>query len=269
MTGWLQLEDKICVVTGGGGGIGRAIGAVLTEAGAKVALLDRDAESVSAAAKALDAKGGRAIAIPCDIADPKSVEAAKALVERELGTADVLVNNAGVLAPGSLAEIDLAEWNRVLSINLTGYLICAQAFGRPMLSRGAGALVHIASIAGHHPQGFSGAYSVAKVGVMMLSRQLALEWGPRGVRSNVVCPGMIRTPMSESFYQHPGVAEARAAIVPRGRVGKPEDIADAVAFLASPRADYVNGEDVLVDGGFCTVLMAQAPRPGFDRPGVR
>jgi NAD(P)-dependent dehydrogenase (short-subunit alcohol dehydrogenase family) len=269
MTGWLELEDKVCVVTGGGGGIGRAIGTVLTEAGAKVALLDRDVESANAAAKALDVKGARVVAVGCDIADPRSVDAAKAQVERHLGPADVLVNNAGVLAPGALAEIDLAEWNRVLSINLTGYLICAQAFGRPMLARGAGALVHIASIAGHHPQGFSGAYSVAKVGVMMLSRQLALEWGPRGVRSNVVCPGMIRTPMSESFYQHPGIAERRAAIVPRGRVGRPQDIADAVAFLASPRADYVNGEDVLVDGGFGVVLMAQAPRPGFDPPGAR
>ena len=231
-----------------------------------MALLDKNAETCATATGTLVDKGATAVAIPCDTSDPASVAAACERLTAALGPCDVLVNNAGFLSPGALASLPLDAWNANIAVNLTGYFLCAQAFGRAMLERRRGAMVHIASIAASQPQPWSGAYSVTKVGVMMLSRQLALEWGPRGVRSNVVCPGMIRTPMSESFYQAPGVAERRAAIVPRGRVGKPEDIADAVAFLASPRADYVNGEDVLVDGGFCAVLMAQAPRPGHERP---
>jgi NAD(P)-dependent dehydrogenase (short-subunit alcohol dehydrogenase family) len=136
-----------------------------------------------------------------------------------------------------------------------------------MLERGRGSLVHVASIAGQHPQAFSGAYSVGKAGVAMLSRQLALEWGPSGIRSNVVSPGLVRTPMSEAFYNAPGVAERRAAIVPSRRVGAPADIAEVVVFLASDRAAYVTGQEIAVDGGFGQVLMSMVPRPGFDGGG--
>jgi glucose 1-dehydrogenase len=121
----------------------------------------------------------------------------------------------------------------------------------------------VASVAAHHPQPRSGAYSASKAGVAILSRQLALEWGPSGIRSNVVSPGLIRTPLSEAFYQAPGVSERRAAMVPSRRVGTPEDIADVVLYLASDRAGYVNGADVAVDGGFAAVLMETVPRPGF------
>jgi NAD(P)-dependent dehydrogenase (short-subunit alcohol dehydrogenase family) len=158
----------------------------------------------------------------------------------------------------------VTEWNATLAVNLTGYFLCAQTFGRQMLERGQGSIVHVASIAGQHPQAFSGAYSISKAGVSMLSRQLALEWGPTGIRSNVVSPGLIRTPMSEPFYRTPGVAERRGAIVPLGRVGAPPDIADVVVFLAGDRAAYVTGQEITVDGGFGQVLMSTVPRPGFE-----
>ncbi len=148
-------------------------------------------------------------------------------------------------------------------MNLSGYFLCAQAFGRQMREAKRGSLVHIASVAAHHPQTRSGAYSASKAGVAILSQQLALEWGPLGIRSNVVSPGLIRTPLSEAFYQEPGVTERRAAIVPSRRVGQPRDIADTVIYLASDRAAYVNGADVAVDGGFSSVLMDLVPRPGF------
>jgi NAD(P)-dependent dehydrogenase (short-subunit alcohol dehydrogenase family) len=254
---WLGLAGRVCVVTGGAGGLGRAIGAGFAAQGARVALLDIDGAEAAAAEI-----GG--LGLECDISDEGSVAAACAAVTARLGAADVLVNNAGILRPGPLAGLSLAEWNGMLAVNLTGYLLCAQAFGAAMRERRSGSIVHIASIAASFPQGQSGAYSPGKAAVAMLSRQLALEWGPMGVRSNCVSPGMVRTPMSEAFYRAQGVAAARAELAPLKRYGVPTDIADAVLYLASPRAGYVTGQDLVVDGGIAQITMGQIPRPGFD-----
>jgi NAD(P)-dependent dehydrogenase (short-subunit alcohol dehydrogenase family) len=258
---YLGLAGKRCAVTGAGGGIGRAVALAMAEAGATPILLDRDMATCQTTAAELAQQGIEAPAIECDVADAASVTAAAA----KAGPVDMLVNNAGMLRPGPMATLSLEEWNRLLSVNLTGYFLCAQAFGAGMLERRSGAIVHIASIASRFPQGFSGAYSVSKAGVVMLSQQLALEWGPMGVRSNVVSPGLVRTPMSEPFYQTPGVLERRAAAVPLGRVAAPKDIADVVVLLASERAGYVNGEDICADGGFGRSLMSFVPRPGFEK----
>jgi NAD(P)-dependent dehydrogenase (short-subunit alcohol dehydrogenase family) len=261
---WLGLHGRVCVVTGAGSGIGRAVAIGMAEAGASVVLLDKDGASCQATAEALRQTGAKTLAVTCDIADPQSVAAAEQ-ASRAIGPCDILVNNAGMLLAGSLATVSLDAWNRLLAVNLTGYLLCAQAFGKAMIERGRGAIVHTASIAGSNAQAFSGAYSVSKAGVLMLSRQLAVEWGPHGVRSNVLSPGLVRTPMSEGFYQAPGVAERRAAAIPLGRVGTPEDMAQVVLFLASDRAGFVNGQEIIVDGGFEHMLMSLVPRPGFER----
>ncbi len=260
---WLGLGGKRAVITGAAGGMGRAIALSFAAAGVDVALLDRDAEGCAALARQIEAQGGRAVAAHCDIADPASVAAAMKAATDALGDSDILVNNAGVLRPGALAELPLAEWNALLAVNLTGYLLCAQALRPSLLARGGGAIVHIASIAATNPQPRSGAYSPSKAAVAMLSRQLALEWGADGIRSNIVSPGMIRTPMSESFYQAPGIKERREAMVPTRRIGTAQDIADAVLFLSSPRASYVSGAEILVDGGLDQVMMNLTPRPGF------
>ena len=262
---WLGLSGKLCAITGAGGGIGRAVALAMVRVGARVVLLDRDAGTCAETQAALRTIGADAPCIACDVADPASVAAAAAQSLALAGPADVLVNNAGLLRPGPIASLPLEEWNRLLQVNLTGYFLCAQAFGAQMLERRSGALVHVASIASRFPQGFSGAYSVSKAGVVMLSQQLALEWGPSCIRSNVVSPGLVRTPMSEVFYQTPGVAQKRAEIVPLGRVAVPDDIADVVVYLASSRAGYVTGEDICADGGFGRVLMSLVPRPGFER----
>ncbi len=202
----------------------------------------------------------------CDTSSAESVAAASETTLKSLGSCSVLVNTAAVLRPGALETLSLAEWNAVLSVNLTGYFLCAQMFGRQMRGLGRGSIV--ASIAGSHAQGLSGAYSVSKAGVVMLSRQLASEWGPQGIRSNVVSPGMVITPMSQSFYDTPGVTERRTAVVPLRRIGMPQDIADAILFLASDRSSYVNGDEITVDGGYVNMLMNLVPRPGFDeKPG--
>jgi NAD(P)-dependent dehydrogenase (short-subunit alcohol dehydrogenase family) len=259
---WLGMAGKIAVVTGAAGGMGRAIATSLVEAGCAVALLDRELDALKSLERQLLDAGGQVTAILCDTGSEGSIaDAALASADR-LGPADILVNNAGILRPGALATLPLEEWNTLLTINLTGYLLCAQAFRHQMIGRG-GAMVHIASIAASNPQPRSGAYSASKAAAAMLSRQLALEWGPDGIRSNVVSPGFIRTPMSESFYQQPDVKERREKMLPSRRIGTPQDIADAVIFLASPRSSYVNGAEILVDGGLDQVMMELTPRPGF------
>jgi NAD(P)-dependent dehydrogenase (short-subunit alcohol dehydrogenase family) len=264
--GTFGIGGQVCVVTGGGSGIGRATAVALAAEGAFVAVLDRNLVGASETVDFLSNSGGAGLAISCDVSDQDSIEAASKAVREGFGDdAQVLVNNAGVGGPGPLESLSLSEWNRVISVNLTGYFLCAQVFGRAMRARGSGALVHVSSINADFPGPYSGSYSIAKAGVTMLSRLLALEWGPLGIRSNTVQPGMIQTPLTQGIYNRPGVTEARAQAVPSRRVGQPEDIAQAVLFLASPRASYVNGTELVVDGGLTRNLLSFIPRGGRSR----
>ena len=264
-----SLAGRVCVVTGAGSGIGRGIALALAKEGARVAALDLNADGASATVAEIKSHGGQAAAFTCDTSDAASVAGAAGQSAAALGPCDVLVNNAGILRPGALDVLPLAEWNKVLSVNLTGYFLCAQTFGRQMRSKTddkrGGALVHIASIAAEHATAMAGAYSVAKAGVEMLSRQLAVEWGPHGIRSNAVHPGLILTPMSQAFYDQPGVTARRSQVVPAGRIGLPEDIAQAVVFLASDRSAYISGQSLTVDGGFTRMMMGLIPRAGYER----
>jgi NAD(P)-dependent dehydrogenase (short-subunit alcohol dehydrogenase family) len=160
----------------------------------------------------------------------------------------------------AIETLPLADWNGLLAVNLTGYFLCAQAFGRGMLAQGSGAIVNVSSVMADFANPYSGAYSVAKAGVAMLSRLLAIEWGPRGVRSNCVQPALVITPLSQSIYDNPDFLAKREAAVPARRIGLPDDIARAALFLASPHASYVNGTDLMVDGGFVANLMNLVPR---------
>ena len=262
------LAGRVCVVTGAGSGIGRGIALALAKEGGRIAVLDLNAEGTKATAAEIKARGGEAVAFTCDTSDAASVAGAGAQSAAALGQCDVLVNNAGILRPGALDVLTLEEWNKVLSVNLTGYFLCAQTFGRQMRNKGegkrGGALVHIASIAAEHATAMAGAYSVAKAGVEMLSRQLAVEWGQHGIRSNAVHPGLILTPMSQAFYDQPGVTERRSQAVPAGRIGVPDDIAQAVVFLASDRSAYISGQSLTVDGGFTRMMMGLIPRAGYE-----
>ena len=259
---YLRLAGRICVVTGAGSGIGRAIALGFAALGAQVAVIDRDGVAAQVSVDQIIGRGGSAIAIECDVSDAASVNAAATRSATECGPCDVLVNNAGVLRPGTLDHLTLDAWNAMIGVNLTGYFLCAQAFGRQMIAQGRGALVHTASVAASHPAAGNGAYSVTKAGVAMLSQQLAVEWGAHGIRSNSVSPGMTLTPMTHAAYTRPGTSERRNKAIPAGRVGQPEDIAEAVLFLASDRAAYITGIDLTVDGGLTRNLLSLVPRSG-------
>ena len=255
------LESKTCVVTGAGGGIGRAIALAFAEEGARVAVLDRNTNGAQETATLIRDAGAEAVAVGVDTSDEASVEAARAQVSDGLGDADVLVNNAGIMGVGGeILNLSLDDWNRLMSINVTGYFICSKAFGKAMVARKSGALVHVVSITSLVGMPFAGNYGVAKAAAKMLSQLLAAELAPYGVRSNSIHPGLVQTPMTQATYDNPEVAKARAAIVPQGRVARPEDIAQAALFLASPRAGYVNGADLLVDGGLKAGLVNMIPR---------
>ena len=263
MSDWLDLKGRVVAITGAGGGLGAEMARAFAAEGAHTVLLEYDLPRAEAVAAELRKQGGQSLAIACDTGDASSVTAAAERAGNEIGPADALINTAAILRPGALETLSVADWNAQIAVNLTGYLLCAQAFGRAMLERGRGALVHVSSIAATEPQPFSGAYSVTKAGTAMLSRQLAYEWGPRGVRSNALAPGLVRTPMSEAFYQAPGVAERRAAMLPLRRVATPKDMADVALWLCSERSSYVTGQEIVVDGGLAQTIMGSVPRPGF------
>jgi glucose 1-dehydrogenase len=266
---WLDLKGKVCVVTGAASGIGAAISRELAEQGAQVVLLDKNVGGAGRIAAELNTSGANALALACDTSDENEVQAAAKTVLERFGPCYGLVNNAGFLRAARLNEVKLSDWNEVLSVNLTGYLLCARTFASQMRSAGGGSIVHIASIASNFPQTNSGAYSASKAGVLILSRQMSVEWGFDAIRSNAICPGMIRTPLSEKFYEEPGFEEKRAAITASKRIGEPLDIAHAALFLLSPKSSYVNGAEIAIDGAMSAMLMDSVPRPGFNEIGKK
>jgi NAD(P)-dependent dehydrogenase (short-subunit alcohol dehydrogenase family) len=256
-----DLAGRVCVVTGGGSGIGQGVALAFAGQGASVAILDRNDAGLEETLGLITKAGGKGLALNCDVSNPASVEAARASVCAHFGDAQVLVNSAGISRRGAMESLPLEYWNEVIAVNLTGYFLCSQTFGRAMLDKRDGVLVHLASIMSDYPNPYSGAYSVTKAGVRMLSRQLAIEWGSYGVRSNCVTPSLVITPMSQATYDLPGVMERRCAAVPMGRIGLPEDMANAALYLVSPLASYVNGTELVVDGGVMSNLMSLVPRP--------
>ncbi|NBO34723.1 MAG: SDR family oxidoreductase, partial [Actinobacteria bacterium] len=197
MSDWLGLSGRAAVVTGAGGGIGKAIALELSANGVHCNVLDRAGELVEASVAEIKARGGSATGFVCDVTNEDKVSSIAASIKN----CDILVNAAGLVRPGALADLTTVEWNDLLRVNLTGYFLMARSFTPALVASGNGAMIHVASISSTNPQGSSGAYSVSKAGVVIMSKQLAFELGPQGVRSNTVSPGLVRTPMTEAYYQ--------------------------------------------------------------------
>jgi NAD(P)-dependent dehydrogenase (short-subunit alcohol dehydrogenase family) len=240
------------IVTGGAGDIGLAIAKRLHADGWRLGLIDLDRDAVAQAAAQIPGAAG----LVADVTDEASCEAA---VEK-FGSVDLLVNNAGIGRFGPLHELSTADFRKVLEVNLVGAYIMAKAAAQGMLARGRGIIINITSINALTPGPGAGAYPAAKAGLAKLTEQMALEWGPRGVRANAVAPGFIDGGISTPFYKDPAVRALRANAVPIRRLGLCEDIAEAVAFLASERASYVNGHQLVVDGGVVPSVLLQLPR---------
>ena len=247
------LAGKVAIVTGGAAGIGLASARRLAGEGMRIALLDVDGGVAERAA----ACGEDAVGLVCDVSDPAAAEAAVAAVAERLGTPYALVHSAGVAPVAPLLETPLADWHRVLAVNLTAAFVLAQCAGRLMAAAGAGRIVSIASISGERAGFGRVAYGVSKAGLIHLTRQLALELGPFGVTANAVGPGPVDTELARRAQ----TADMRAdylRTIPAGRYGTPEEIAGAVAFLCGPEAAYVNGQTLFVDGGFTAAGMGVA-----------
>lgn len=255
----MMLEGKKIIVTGGGSGIGRATCVLAAKEGADVAIADINPEAGGETVEMVKAEGRRAILIEMDTSQKAdAVRMAKEAVDA-FGTIDGLVCCAIKLVPGRLEELPEEDWDMVMDIGLKGYFLCAQAAGQTMIKNKSGAIVFISSGGGLQTYPLAGAYSVCKAGAIMLAKLFGVEWAAYGIRANSVSPGQVRTPMTEAMFQDPEIAAGRAAVVPMGRVGKPEEIAEGCVFLLSNRARYITAANLTIDGGQVESKMMHTP----------
>jgi len=259
-----RFDDRVALVTGAASGIGRATAVLLAREGAKVAVVDRDADGAEATTRIVRAAGGVGAPFPCDVARSAEVDATVAAIAAAFGPVDVLVNVAGIGDTAGLdgvAGVGDERWNAVLAVNLSGPFYLSRAVLPAMAARGKGAIVNVSSLAGRSKSAMGGyAYSSSKAGLLGLTRHLAFDYGPKGVRVNAICPGGVDTPMLRAASVAAARSEeeqaARAArmaayqfFMPIKRVSQPEEQAAAIAFLASDDASYVNGVSLDVNGG--------------------
>jgi NAD(P)-dependent dehydrogenase (short-subunit alcohol dehydrogenase family) len=247
-----SLVGKKAFVTGGAQGIGRSAALAFAEAGADVAIVDLDMSKAEATVTELRSRGVRSLAVKCDVTNPADVDAMIARIVEEFGTIDIAFNNAGICINESAETMSFESWKKVIDINLTGIFLTARAAGRVMIAKGRGSIINTASMSGHivnQPQPQC-AYNASKAGVILLTKSLAVEWAPRGVRVNCISPGYIATAMTLKATQWIPTWEAAT---PQKRMGRPEELTSALVYLASDSAGFTTGTDLVIDGAFTCV----------------
>ncbi len=249
-----RFQGKVALVTGGAAGIGRAMCLLLAREGAAVAVLDRSEEAGRGTLELIEQGGGAGICVRANVADEAEVARAVDQVREELGRIDALFNNAGVELSRTLHETTVEEWDRVLGVNLKGIFLVSRRVLPAMMSRGSGAIVNTSSISGLLGWPGSAAYCASKGGVIALTRQMAVDYAPHGIRVNCICPGSTLTAMIERLFgleKDPEKSRRTIeAMHPLGRLARPEEIAEAAVFLASEEASFITGAALPVDGGY-------------------
>jgi len=245
----MRLKDKVAIVTGGASGIGEATVLDMIAEGARVVIADMDQDRGEAlAARLNDTHEGSAVFQPVDVTDENQVQTLFETTVSRLGSVDVVFNNAGIGGMAAADSYPLEDWQRIIDINLTGVFLVAKHALVHMKKQGSGSIINCASILGNVGQSMTAAYSAAKGGVVNLTRSLAIEMAPHGIRVNTVSPAYIDTPLLKDL--DPDTLKALIALHPVGRLGRPEEVAKAVSFLACDDASFITGANLLVDGGF-------------------
>lgn len=246
-----SLNGQVALVTGGRRGIGREIALAFAEAGADVAVCDKEVEDgqLEAVAEEIRGFGRRSLAVQVDTSRKLDVDNLVEVVIGELGVIDILVNNAAVVMKAPILDMVEKDWDTLMSVDLKGYYLCSQAVGKRMVERKKGSIINIASVAGFRASKDMGAYNIAKAGIIMLTRVLALNLGPYNIRANAIAPGLVKTEFSRPDWEDPKYLDPYVAGVPLGRMAEPTDMIGAALLLASNASSYISGNTILVDGG--------------------
>jgi 2-dehydro-3-deoxy-D-gluconate 5-dehydrogenase len=245
-----SLQGTVALVTGGASGIGFGISQMISDVGGKVAIVDANRENGERAGEVIRKGGGEAISFQCDISKEVEVEEIAQRVEKSLGPVDILVNSAGINIRKKALEFSVAEWQKIIDVNLTGTFLACRAVGKRMVARRSGRIVNIASIGSLIGIGDLGPYCASKAGVSQLTKVLAIEWAPFGVLVNAIGPGRIRTPLTADLIKTEGFDEMIKATVPLQKIGDPEDLVGIVLLLCSSAGSYITGQTVYIDGGW-------------------
>ncbi|HZG72544.1 MAG TPA: glucose 1-dehydrogenase [Chondromyces sp.] len=246
-----DLTGKNAIVTGAGRGIGKSIAIGLAEAGANVVLCSRTEAELLEVADQIRSYGRQALVVPCDIKKVEDIQHVVDTTISELGTIDILINNAGMTIKKSAEEYDLEDWNNIIGVNLTGVFLFAQLVGRQMIQQKQGKIINISSVASETALKGSIAYCASKGGVNMVTKTLAFEWAKYGIQVNGIAPAYIETPLVEAIKQkREELARAVEERTPLNRMGRPDELVGAAIFLASEASSYMTGETIFLDGGW-------------------